>query len=146
MILCVHLPPDLLAELADCDDGQRRAVALAVCELAVQRSGLAGELIGPALDALRRGHGGPLLTAEVEALTGRLDDAAWEIQDAGDEAGYLAAFAKARAAGALGFALVDATDDALYEALHAIGDEPAVLRAARMALPAPPKPPTAGPG
>lgn len=90
--------------------------------------------IGPALAALRRGDGGPELSAGLEALVARLDEDAWDVQDAGDEAAYLARFAKARAAAALGFALVGATDDALYEALHAIGDESAVLREARSAL------------
>jgi hypothetical protein len=44
----VDVPPDLLAALARCDDGQRRTVVVALCERAVQHSGFADELIGPA--------------------------------------------------------------------------------------------------
>lgn len=78
----------------------------------------------------------PSILAEIESLTKKLDNRAWQIQER-VEAGlaldqeYECAFSEARAAAAVGLGLSESPDSVLhclYEAYYAIGDKDAYLR------------------
>jgi hypothetical protein len=107
----------------------RRATADAV-GLAIARTGLVDPRLDAALTALRDGAFGetPERSGVVQ-LAGELDETAWDVQDKA-EAGevtrqaYLAAFAKARAAAPVGFAL---DSDALNAALESVHETQAAV-------------------
>ena len=61
-------------------------------------------------------------------LAGRLDEAAWGAQEAGDEARYDSLFRQARAVSALAFALSQEPDEAIYEAAYAVGTPQDLIR------------------
>jgi hypothetical protein len=54
-------------------------------------------------------------------LSESLDEAAWDAQEAGDEARYDSLFRQSRAVSALAFALSREPDEAIYEAAYAVG-------------------------
>jgi hypothetical protein len=61
-------------------------------------------------------------------LSESLDEAAWDAQEAGDEARYDSLFRKSRAVSALAFALSREPDEAIYEAAYAVGTPEDLLR------------------
>jgi hypothetical protein len=60
-------------------------------------------------------------------LSESLDEAAWDAQEAGDEARY-DSFRQSRAVSALAFALSREPDEAIYEAAYAVGTPKDLLR------------------
>jgi hypothetical protein len=85
---------------------RQTAVALQVAEAAVARAEVDLEQRDPAS-----------LAAQVQAL----DEVAWGLQETGS--GYESAFARARAANAVLFAVQAEPADAVYEAVAAVGDD-----------------------
>jgi hypothetical protein len=111
---------------------QLRTVATDVSEWIVQQVELVDPRVDAGLTALRESHVGPSPERDsLKALVDELDERAWDIQDLADDGNatqeqYLEAFALARAASAVWFALDgDALQSALecvYEAQAAKGD------------------------
>jgi hypothetical protein len=64
--------------------------------------------------------------AALAASVGALDEIAWDLQDADNEA-YLSAFARARAANAVLFAVQGEAAEAIYEAAASLGEDAAIL-------------------
>ena len=128
---------DLRAQLEGLDDGELRRIAHAVAHRAVSGTRLEEKSVDGALGAM--GKPGQRIAREVvrEAVQ-RLDEAAWDMVDESEaggasEAGHAAAFARARAAAAVEWALDDnpltAALESVYEA-HAAGVPLDDLRAA----------------
>jgi hypothetical protein len=129
-----QISPALVERLRQSEDDVRNGLVERVCLLAVERADVADPTLAEGLDAIRsRRFGNQELRSRLDVLTEELDEAAWDIQDdddAGDDE-YWRAFVKARAAAAVAFAVdgtLEASFDSLYEAYHAIDDEPAFLR------------------
>jgi hypothetical protein len=133
------LDPVLRQVLDDASEPARRRAALTVSKLAVDRAGITDPRIGAALERLQGGgYGDSSERSAVQALTEELDEAAWNVQDrveagTADKADYVNAFARARAANAVWYALdrdpLEAAAEATYEASAAIGDPEAVSTA-----------------
>ncbi len=121
----------------------RRAAAGAV-HLAVAHTGLAAPPLDAALAALREGRFGDSADRSAALrLADELDEIAWDLQErseagTGSQDAYLAAFGRARAAAAVGFALdadaLTAALEALYEAQAAVADLGAIRAAVGSAL------------
>jgi hypothetical protein len=121
-----------------------RRAAAAAASLAVERTQLADRRLDTALAAVRGDI--PAAMAELSqvlALTEELDEAAWDAQEQVEagvlpERAYLAAFARARAAASVGFALepsaLRAALESVYEAQAAVDDLDAVRVAVAAAL------------
>lgn len=136
---------DDLAELLSRQSIARlRGVAAAAARLAVERTQLADPRLDAALAAIRDGD--PAAVAELSqvlALTEELDEIAWDVQEQFEtgvrpEQAYLAAFARARAAAAVRFALepdaLCAALESVYEAQAATADLQAVRAAVATVL------------
>src|SRR5215469_8881968 len=98
--------PDLVPQLNSRPQGELRNVVAVVAREAVARTGLDDPLVASALDKI--GTGEPGMNARVQEVAERLDQVAWDIQDAEDGHGserYMAAFRRARAVSAVAFAL-----------------------------------------
>ena len=128
--------PGVAAQITAATDERQRSAALAAARMAATRSGLHEKRVESghvAAQALRLGESKE--RTELGLLTDELDEIAWRLQERVDaqqanEAEYLVAFRRARAAAAL-FSALDAQPlkaalDSLYEAHHAIGDEQAL--------------------
>jgi hypothetical protein len=103
-------------------------LAIEACRLAVGASGVED---GSALDALReveRGGADDIAVASMRRLADRLDEAAFESQEAGDGARYDSLFRQSRAVSALAFALSREPDEAIYEAAFAVGTPHELVR------------------
>jgi hypothetical protein len=133
----MQISPDLVKMLRAASVEERRRVVERVCRLAIERTGVSDEVAIDAVNGLRRVKDIDVsVRAKISALTQRLDEVAWDIQEkvensAAAEDEYLRAFMKARATAAVAFALDDslsATFDALYEAYYAIGDREEFVR------------------
>jgi hypothetical protein len=133
----MQISPDLVEMLRAVSVDERRRVVERVCRLAIERTGVSDEVTIDAVDGLRRLKDLDVsIRAKVSALTQRLDEVAWDLQEkvennAATEDEYLQAFMKARATAAVGFALdnsLSGTFDALYEAYYAIGDREEFVR------------------
>ncbi len=132
-----QISPDLVEWLASAPVEKRTDVLEKSCRLAIEQAGLADKLILEASSRLGEHAEAKVdLSREVQSLTERLDERAWDIQDQ-VEAGkaltedYERAFRQARASAAIGFALegsLQSTFDALYEAYYAIGDRDLFMR------------------
>jgi hypothetical protein len=135
---------DLAERLSHQPPRRLRLVAAAAAGLAVERTQLADPRLDAALAAVRDGD--PAAMAEISqvlALTEELDEVAWDAQDQVEagvlpEQAYLAAFARARAAASVGFALepdaLHAALESVYEAQAAVADLEAVRVAVAAAL------------
>lgn len=130
--------PELVDMLRQSSEDTRHRIVERVCKLAVQRADVPDPKLMAALDMIHQGrYGDPDLGRQLDALTQGLDEIAWGIQDqveAGNAAQdeYFRAFAKARAAAAIKFALVGslaASFDSFYEAYHAINNRDDFMRA-----------------
>jgi hypothetical protein len=123
---------DLAEQLERESEPRLRRVAERVALAALGEVSLEGDRIDRAVEALRAArYGETSERAALKALVDELDEAAWDLQDeveAGrpDQADYLAAFGRARAAMALWFALdgdpLEAAMEATYEAEAATDD------------------------
>ncbi|UOZ07870.1 hypothetical protein [Amycolatopsis sp. WQ 127309] len=130
------IAPTVAGRLVSMSPTARRDLVVEVCRLAVDRADLTDPLIDVALAA--KGSSTPAARREIQALTERLDEQAWDIQDQVDAGAaaaedYDRAFRRARAAAAVGFAAGESLEsayDALYEAYYAIGEHETFLRAA----------------
>jgi len=135
---------DLAERLSRQSAGRLRRVAAAAAGLAVERTELADPRLDAALAAIRDCD--PAAVAELSqvlALTEELDEIAWDAQEQAEagvlpEQAYLAAFARARAAASVGFALgpdaLHAALESVYEAQAAVGDLDAIRVAVADAL------------
>lgn len=118
--------PDAIAALPD--DATRRARARALAESVAGRLGIHDE---PAIRrALAADRPDDAAVAAVSELVDRLDQSAWDLQDAGDDDAYLRRFSEARAANAVldwaGGGADGNLGDVVYEAHAATGDLPYV--------------------
>jgi hypothetical protein len=130
---------DLAERLSHQPARRLRQVAVAAADLAVERTQLVDPRADAGLAAVR--DEAPAAIAEcslVLSLTEELDEVAWNTRDQVEagmlpEQAYLAAFARARAAASVGFALepdaLHAALDSVYEAQAAVG-----LEAVRVAV------------
>jgi hypothetical protein len=126
------IAPELPAGLAHLPEPQLRGVALAAATFALEQTGLDDPVLGQALAAVRQDRrDDPGLRGRVESLVDTLDERQFELQEAvdngeGDKVAQSAAFARARAANAVFYALdpdaFTAATDVLYEAYAATGD------------------------
>jgi hypothetical protein len=128
------IAPDLAGTLERQNEGRQRNVAATVSSWVIDRTGLADSRVDAALARLRDQRFGA--TPERDALrewARELDERAWDVHAQVEEGRtprdrYLAAFALARAAYALWFALdgdaLQAVLEAVYEAQAATGDLP----------------------
>jgi hypothetical protein len=124
---------DLAEQLEREPEPRLRRVAERVALAALGEVSLEDERVERAVAALRAGRCGESAErAALKALVDELDEAAWRLQDGvdagqADQADYLAAFARARAAMALWFALdadpLEAAMEAAYEAEAATDDQ-----------------------
>jgi hypothetical protein len=130
---------DLAGQLETGEPAWLRQAAAGAVRLAVERTELVSPVLDAALVALQEGRfGGSPERSAVLRLADELDGIAWDLQQR-SEAGhvpqeaYLAAFGRARAAAAAGFALdgdaLTAALEAVYEAQAAVADL-GVIRAA----------------
>jgi hypothetical protein len=134
----VQISPELVDMLRQSTDDTRHQIVVQACLLAVERADMDDPKLTEALDAIRRrSFAIPDLRSRLDALKQELDEIAWDTQDrveAGHatEEEYRRAFAKARAAAAIGFALdgsLSASFDSLYEAYYAIDNRDDFMRA-----------------
>jgi hypothetical protein len=103
--------PVLAAQLSSLTAERQEAVAMGVAQAALRLSGVATPSCEPSA-----------LAAQVVSL----DEAAWDLQDSGSEE-YASAFARARAVNALMLAIQGQPDEAVYEAVAALGRQTEVL-------------------
>src|SRR5207244_3580083 len=115
----------LVEQITQCTPEQRTNAVCRACSAAIERTGLADERVSNALALACEGRAGDdTLVAELSELVEHLDNEAWDLQDKVetgevDEADYTRAFAKARAAASVAFAINQtevAALDSLYEA------------------------------
>jgi len=126
------IDPGLSAILQQLSARQLRHVTYTVCNLALERTGVRDPIIDEAMEALKTGqYDGVSLHERLGLLVERLDQNQWNMQDAvdagqADEGAYIHAFAQARAAHAVYFALYadpfTAATEAIYEAQAAMND------------------------
>lgn len=103
-------------------DPQRR-IAVKVAEAALAAVPIDEPEFAPALADLTAGRWGGTGVQSATALTDRLDNLAWDIQDeveagTGEQAEYLEAFRRARVVSAVAFALDDDPQNAALEAAY----------------------------
>lgn len=135
---------DLAQQLATGQPARLRLAAAGAVHLAVERTELAAPQLDAALVALQEGKfGGSPERSAVLQLADELDEIAWDLQqrsEAGNasQEAYLAAFGRARAAAAIGFALdgdaLTAALEAVYEAQAAVADLGAIRAAVGSAM------------
>jgi hypothetical protein len=135
---------DLAQQLESQPAAALRDIAEGAATLAVARAGLADPRLDAALAAIRSGV--PVDPAElsgIRRLADHLDEIAWDTQDQAEQGilpqrAYHEAFARARAAAAVSFALeaeaLQAALESVYEAWFATDDPDAVRMAVRNAL------------
>lgn len=145
------LSPELARAVEDASAAQRHDAALAASALAVEQTGLRNVAVDAALQELRgNGTVDDSRRSELYALVEELDEAYWDTQElveSGSAAGSdaLSAFRQARAAASVAFATETgartAALEGLYEAVAALDDVAAVVRATASALgePEPPE-------
>jgi hypothetical protein len=130
--------PDLVPQLNSRPQGELRNVVAVVVREAVASTGLDDPLVASALDQI--GTGKPGMNARVQEVAERLDQVAWDIQDAEDEHDserYMTAFRRARAASAVAFALDPDSGsmlESIYEAQAALGSIAAARRLIELLL------------
>ena len=126
------LSADLATKLRRASAIKQRRASVAACEMAIAGAMVEHPLVFEALRQLRNGHVfTPHEKAAIDALAAQLDEEYFDLQEAAesDKAttdDYLRAFARARAVAALSFAgsgATDATDESIYEAAAATGDD-----------------------
>jgi len=104
------LPDNLAEQIATTTDEQKRAICLAACKLAVERTGVSGQLVEVALRSLETGRNNDAsVIAELKRLVDDLDAKYFDAEQLyeagkGTKEAYLALFQKARAANAVLFA------------------------------------------
>jgi len=134
----------LAASLRQVLDRQQRAACLAACEFAVEHSGVSSPVVEQALQALRQSMPiAPQVKRQLEALTQRLDDEYFDLQEAAEngtasEDEWKRAFSQARAASALVFAAgedaFEAASEAIYEATATVDDNSELVAIVAKAL------------
>lgn len=135
--------PRLAEACAQADPSGLRAMSEVGCRLALADTGLAGPEVSAAVETLLDGRFGDGVEREALAqVVEALDKQAFDLQDAVEEGAaseeaYLEAFRRARAASALLWALhadpQRAASNALYEAIAALDERPALLEPAVLA-------------
>ena len=119
--------PNLDALLAGGDAARCIRAGLAAAQQAAERCNLSDVAPGLAFTEAN--------LDKIDALARALDDEYLSLdRDATPETKYLAPFARARAASALAFALRREAREAVYEAIIATDDAPAVTRAVKRVL------------
>jgi hypothetical protein len=108
------------------DDWPR--IAVDACRLAIAASGVNDQPALDALHAVELRRADPDAAASMRSLAERLDEDAWDAQEAGDEARYEVLFRRSRAVSSLAFALSGEPDEAIYEAAYAVGTPEDLIR------------------
>lgn len=135
---------DLVEQLEAQQPARLRQAAAGAVDLAVARTGVSAPPLDAALAALQEGRFGDSADrVAVLQLADELDEIAWDLQER-SEAGtatpeaYMAAFGRARAVAAVGFALdadaLAAALEAVYEAQAAVADLDAIRAVVGSAL------------
>ena len=134
--------PKVAEQIRQCGPDQLRNVVCRACSTAVQLTGLTDERVTTALGLICDGRGDDTLAGEMSGLVQELDNDAWDLQDKveigeAEQADCVRAFAKARAAASVAFA-IRRTDvsavESLYESFHAINDFATFTRVVEAAL------------
>jgi hypothetical protein len=130
------IDPGLSAILQHLSARQLRHITYTICNLALERTGVRDPVIDEAMKALKIGqYDSVSLHERLGLLVERLDQNQWDVQDAvdagqADEGAYICAFAQARAAHAVYFALYadpfTAATEAIYEAQAAMNDRDSI--------------------
>jgi len=118
------IAPDLSELLTQQPEALQRTVASKASEWAVRGVRVSDPRLDAGLRLLPAQEvGSDLVTTDLATLVDELDASAFDLQDAGDEDGYVEAFARARAVHAVLFAVgrdaAEAAQEASYEALNA---------------------------
>lgn len=126
------IAPDVSARLQHLSTKQLRQVTYTICKLALDRTDVQEPVLNEAMESLKaEQYDHVALHEQLGHLVERLDQKQWDAQDAvatgqADETTYLFAFAQARAAHAVYFALQSnaftAATEAIYEAQAALND------------------------
>jgi len=126
------IDPGLSAILQQLSARQLRHITYTICTLALERTGVRDPVIDEAMKALKiEQYDNGSLHERLGLLVERLDENQWDVQDSvdagqADEGAYICAFAQARAAHAVYFALYadpfTAATEAIYEAQAAMND------------------------
>jgi hypothetical protein len=134
----------IAVSLSQASETRQRAACLAACEFAVEHSGVNSPVVEQALQALRQSNPvAPQVKRELEALTQRLDDEYFDLQEAAEngtasEDEWKRAFSQARAASALVFAsgedALEAASEAVYEATATVDDNSELIAIVANAL------------
>ncbi|MBH0108571.1 hypothetical protein I6E81_00135 [Salinibacterium sp. NG22] len=135
--------PDLVAEISQLEASQLSAISSAVVAWVLGQAEVEDPRLAVALSALKERRVSDRVHDELWQLVEELDESAWDLQEseAGDETlvGYAHAFARARAANALWYALFipassETVVDCMYEAQAATDDVNSLRNVVRQAL------------
>lgn len=121
--------PELSRALRSASETRRTTARVTACEMALAHTGIVDEVVVRFLERLRQGERfSAAERAEIDAFVARLDEEYFQLSEAAkyDHARakeVIQAFAKARAVAAIavaGLGTVEADEDAIYEATHAM--------------------------
>lgn len=117
------LSAELAASFTDSTEDMRRAAVLHTCRNAVSTCSLDGEAIAKALSCIASGSHDDELSNTLRKQSVEFDDCYFEATEQDIDLAASEFFSKARTTEALAFATaqVGQLDEALYEALHALG-------------------------
>ncbi|MFC7625929.1 hypothetical protein [Microlunatus sp. GCM10028923] len=111
---------DLADRIRAASPERQRAAVAAAAEFVIGATGVSGDGVADALNALQSGTADADRQRRLDQLAERLDDEAFDLQDAGRDEEYSARFAQARAVSALAYAFdpdaETAALDGIYEA------------------------------
>jgi hypothetical protein len=106
-------------------------IAVEACRIAVAESGINDPIAVNALHAVEMERDDTDSAASVRGLAERLDQEAWDAQEADEQNRYDLLFRSSRAASALAYALSGSPDEAIYEAAYAAGTPEDLVRLLR---------------
>lgn len=122
--------PKLARELRHANPIRRRRAAFEACLAATSAENMESSELAEARKFLRKGDGEQAqLEQQLRMLASKLDEEYLTLNSAGKEVEAMRFFSSARIATAWMFALSGEPDEAVYEALIAVGDPKAVIRA-----------------
>jgi hypothetical protein len=125
--LATIIAPALADELLHAPKDVQRTVIAGVAQAAISATSLEDNIVREAMADLRDERWSDGMREAVAAVAQGLDEQAWAVQSAGDQAGYEVMFRRARAAAAVAEAHRadprEAVNESTYEAAHAVSDE-----------------------
>jgi hypothetical protein len=134
------ISPTLSESLESVSVSQRRQVAITMCAMAINHTGLQDENVQRVMELLHCGGAvDPEMKQKLDALCHQLDEQYLDLNEGSDSVTpeALQIFRKARAVSALAHAASPRQEevyDAIYEAIHATGDQTGAIRVAENAL------------